>query len=108
LTELRVEPWPDGRRVRVHITLTPFQQKPSLEAVLSDTDHTPLASSSIIETADKRLVFTMHLRPAPGGAPLPGTPRGYHLTAAVIYPEIGVVDERSITFEVHPPAGEDI
>jgi hypothetical protein len=100
-TELRVEPWPDGRRVRVLITLTPFQQNPSLEAVLSDALHQPLSSTSIIETADDRLVFTMHLRPAVAGVP-------YHLTASILYPEIGMVDERSTSFEVQPAAGEEI
>lgn len=100
LTELRVEPWPDGRRVRVHLTLTPFQQYPSLEAVIRQADDRPVASTSIIESIEDRIVFTMHLR-----APAAGVP--YHLTATVHYPEIGVVDKRSISFEVHPAAGED-
>jgi hypothetical protein len=100
-TELRVEPWPDGRRVRVHITLTPFQENPSLEAVLSSADHQHLASASIIETIENRMVFTMHLRPAVAGVL-------YHLTAVILYPDLGVVDERSTSFEVHPDAGEEI
>jgi len=100
-TELRVEPWPDGRRVRVHITLTPFQQNPSLEAVLSDAHGHPLTSTSIIETAENRMVFTLHLRPAVAGVP-------YHLSVEILYSEIGVVDQRSISFEVDPAAGEEI
>ncbi len=35
-TELRIEPWPDGRRLRVHVSLTPFQNKPDLEAMILD------------------------------------------------------------------------
>ncbi len=67
--DLHVEPWPDGRRVRVHVTLTPFQQNPNLEAVISDADGHEVARASIIENADDRFVFTMHIRAASvGGA----------------------------------------
>ncbi len=101
LTELRVEPWPDGRRVRVHLTLTPFLKYPSLEAVIHQSADRPVAGASIIETIEDRIVFTMHLRSTTAGEP-------YRLTVTVHYPEIGVVDERSLSFEVHPAAGEDI
>jgi hypothetical protein len=43
----------------------------------------------------------MHLRPAVAGLL-------YHLTAVILYPDLGVVDERSTSFEVHPDAGEEI
>jgi len=101
LTELRVEPWPDGRRVRVHLALTPFQQNPNLIAVIQEMEQRPIASTTIIETPDDRIVLTMHLRSAAAGVP-------YQLTVSVIYPDFGVVDDRTLTFEVSPTAGEEL
>jgi hypothetical protein len=91
-TELRVEPWPDGRRVRVHVSLTPFQQNPNLDAVISDDAGQEIAHSSIIEVADVRFVFTMHIRSQ--------TVAGqYNLVARLSYEDIGTIEERSIPFE---------
>jgi hypothetical protein len=93
-TELRVEPWPDGRRVRVHVSLTPFQKNPNLEAVISDPAGNEVAHANIIETAEVRFVFTMHIR----GEDVGGF---YTLSANLNYGEIGHVDSRSFTFEIH-------
>src|ERR1035437_1541322 len=66
-SELRVGQWPDGQRVRVHVGITPFQQRPDLEATIFDTNGKEIANTLIIETLDDRLIFTMHLHPdAPG------------------------------------------
>lgn len=35
-SEFLVEPWPDGRCLRVHLTLTPFQKNPNLDGILTD------------------------------------------------------------------------
>ncbi len=93
-TELRIEPWPDGRRVRVHVDMTPFQQNPNLEATITDRTGKEAAHTLIVETAEHRIVFTMHLRGEVGSP--------YHLTADLSYPEIGIVDSRSISFENLP------
>jgi hypothetical protein len=93
ITELRVEPWPDGRRVKVHVTLTPFEQNPSLDAVLSRADGTEVTRAAIIELADHRFVFTLHIRTAE-------TDGDYQLTATVTYPEIGKVAEQSVSFHL--------
>jgi len=90
-TEVRIEPWPDGRRVRVHMDMTPFQQNPNLEATITDRAGKEAAHTLIVETAEHRIVFTMHLRGEIGGP--------YHLTADLSYPEVGIVDSRSISFE---------
>jgi hypothetical protein len=97
-TELRVEPWPDGRRVRVHVSLTPFQQNPNLEAVIHDHQHQEMARASIVEAADPRFVFTLHIRAQAVG----GT---YSLTANLSYPDLGSVDERSFSFETRVEPG---
>lgn len=57
-----VQPYPDGRRLRVYLEITPFQKKPSAEIVLLNPLGEPAGNVSIIETIDPRLEMTMHLR----------------------------------------------
>jgi hypothetical protein len=99
-TELRVEPWPDGRRVRVHLTLTPFQQNPNLDVILSDASGEEAGRVDIIETAEYRIVFTMHIRSAQASGP-------FSLKANISYPEIGVVATQTTSFEILPDSGGD-
>ena len=92
---LRAEPWPDdGRRVRVYMDVTPFLERPNMEMTITDAEGEATASISIIESIDVNLTFTMHIR----GAVLRNP---YTLSAVVFYPdpEIGRVDQKSITFE---------
>jgi hypothetical protein len=97
--ELRVEPWPDGRRVKVHVSLTPFQQKPDLEATIFDEAGNEVSHASIIETAVMRFVFTMHIRTQE----VAGT---YTLSAKVSYQDLSTVDERILTFDLQENAGD--
>ncbi len=89
--ELHTEPWPDGRRVRVHVTITPFQQRPSLEARIVNAQDEEAAHISIIETMENKMVFTMHIR-GPIGA------EAFRLEARLSYDDLGVIDERSLEF----------
>ena len=95
--EVRVEPWPEGRRVRVHVTLTPFEQRPNLTAQISDSLQRLLCQADIIETMNNRLVFTMHLR----GEELIGP---FHLDIVLLYPDMGQVDQRVVAFQIDEPA----
>jgi hypothetical protein len=99
-TELRVEPWPDGQRIRVHLTLTSFQENPSLDVILADDHGEEIARADIIETAENRMVFTMHIRKRSAND-------SYLLTANITYPEAGTVDTRSIDFQITPAASGD-
>jgi hypothetical protein len=93
--DVHVEPWPDGRRVRVHASITPFRKRPNLEATIETMDGDLVASASIIETMTPRLVFTLHIRrPDPSGR--------YTLKALLVYPEKEPVDQVVITFEIKP------
>jgi hypothetical protein len=56
---------------------------------------------AIIETADDRFVFTMHIR-----SPHPGT--DYQVRAQISYADIGVVDTQTTVFTLPPPAEEEI
>lgn len=93
ITDLRAEPWAeDGRRVRIHLQLTPFLERPNMEVIMTRDDK-EVASINIIESIEDRMTFTMHIR---GPEIVDGN---YLLTASVSYPEIGVVDEKKIEFE---------
>ena len=95
-SELRVEQWPDGQRVRVHIGITPFQQRPDLEATIFNTDGKEIANTLIIETLENRLVFTMHLHSG-------DLDKELTLKAALSYRDIGIVDEGKVPFISHSP-----
>lgn len=94
ILELRAEPWPDhSRRVRIHLQLTPFLERPDLEVIISELDGEKIASIDIIETLENRMTFTMHLK----GDTAIGR---FTLLAKLSYPDIGVVDQKSTLFEV--------
>ncbi len=100
IRELRVEPWPDGRRIKVHMSLTPFQQKPDLEAAIFDAAGKEVSHASIIENAERQFVFTMHVRSQVVGG-------DYNLNVKVSYQDLGTVDEKSLTFTLQENAGDD-
>lgn len=62
IKELRAEPWPDNRRVRVYLEVSPFQARPSGEIILLDSRGDEVSSISIIETIDPKMEFTLHIR----------------------------------------------
>jgi hypothetical protein len=93
IRSLRTEPWPDGKRIKVFLELTPFQQKPSIDLVITDNQDQELAFASIIETMIFRLVLTMHLPPdAPSGE--------YKLTASLYYSENLPQDTKLVKFSL--------
>jgi hypothetical protein len=109
IREFRVEPYPDGKRVRVYLELTPFQKRPSGELFIVDTLGNPVATANIIETIDSKMELTMHLRnPDPQG--------GFTARAIIFYtsslediteddqivaaPEREIVDEKEFQFEI--------
>jgi len=98
ITHLTAEPWPDGRRVRVSIEMTPFLERPNVEVRLIDCEQQEVSSLSIIESIDDRMTFTMHIRRQQILNP-------YTLTASIEYPEIGAVHQQSASFEIdlNPP-----
>jgi hypothetical protein len=93
-TELRAEPWPeDDRRVRIHLEITPFLERPNIEVVIANQNEEEAASINIIETIDARMTFTMHIR-----SPQADDGR-YLLKARLFYPEIGDVDQKQVAFD---------
>lgn len=67
---LALEPYPDGRRVKVDVELTPFApaDRPNLEITARNEAGQLAGSMSVIESVSRRLSLTMHLRePEPRG-----------------------------------------
>lgn len=68
MTEVKADPLPDGRRVVLTVTLTPFLEYPNLEIVVYRPDGAAERSMSIIGTMDRHLQLTLHIaRPETGG-----------------------------------------
>ena len=62
IREFNAQPWPDGRRVRVTLRITPFQKKPNGEIRINHESGEEVANISIIETIDPNMELTLHLR----------------------------------------------
>jgi hypothetical protein len=92
--ETRVEPWPDSLRVRIHITLTPFQHPPNLTAQIFDLENNLLSQADVISTMDDRFVFTMHIRTDQASGP-------FNLKLILAYDDIGEVDQRVVNFSLN-------
>lgn len=97
---LRAEPRQGTNLVRVHVDLTPFQQRPNLAVFIMDAGGQEAASIYIVETLDSRFSLTMHMR----GADLRGP---YTLNAVVSYPEIGQVDQAQFVFDNEDTANRE-
>ena len=107
IRNLEVVPYPDGRRVRLLIELTPFQKYPNGEITITDSLGNPLAATSFIEAITPKLEMTLHLRST-------SSTGEYHVTAMIYYaheikedqqddrspilPEKKVVDEKRTIF----------
>lgn len=94
IEDVTIEPLPGGKRIRIMVTITPFQEKPDLHLEIRDADGELLVTSSVIETAVPKLALTLHLRREPGSAEL-------QLAVVLGYPDGEPVDERQIPFTIH-------
>jgi hypothetical protein len=110
LRNLRAEPWPDGRHVKILLELTPFLKLPSAEVFLLGPDGSEAARTSILETINRKMELNLHLKP--------GSPSGdYTLHVTVYYqklplaeqpdapiPEPLIVDSNQYSFNIPPQA----
>ncbi|MEJ2597718.1 MAG: hypothetical protein P8Z00_05255 [Anaerolineales bacterium] len=110
IRSLRVEPWPDGTRVRVYFEIDPFQKRPNAEIRILDQENVEVASLNVIETMERKMEFTMHLRHK--------DPRGHFKVEAVLFyaelveadegkeaepPTLEVIDRANTTFSIESP-----
>jgi len=97
LLDLRAEPDQDGKRLRVALDLTPFQQRPIIEIELTDSTGDKITSASIIEPVGWKLELTLHIRKTGS------TDEKYTLAARLSYPDLGEIDTRSLIIEIPLP-----
>jgi len=95
--EFVVEPLADGRRVRLSLSITPFQQRPSIEVEILDPGGQQMSLTSIVEATDVSMSLTMHMR---GEA----TTGEYTALARLYYPPHPPVDQARAAFQL-PAAG---
>lgn len=96
VTSLSAQNYPDGRRLRVHLEVTPFQKRPYIEVTLTNAEGDEIASTSIVEPLSWKLEFTMHVR---------GEIRNpYSLSAKLYYPDGPSAQPVEYQHQVEPSA----
>lgn len=93
IASLSAQPYPDGRRLRVNIEVTPFQKRPYIEINLNNANGDEAASANIVEPMSWRLEFTLHIR---GEIENP-----YTLHARLYYPDGPSAEPLSISFDAN-------
>ena len=93
-----VEPYTDGRRLRLEIELTPFQTAPNLEVWVENIDGERIADTNIIGATTPKLSLTLHLR----GQRIVGV---HKLWLLLSYEEEGEIERRPFEFEILEAAG---
>jgi hypothetical protein len=99
LLDLRASPDSEGKRLRVDLELSPFQQRPDIDITLKDSAGNEIASASIIEPVSWKLELNLHIRRT---TLLAGK---YTLAARLYYPELGEVDQRTLSIDI-PHSGQ--
>ena len=61
IVEVQVHALPDGRRVVVQVTLTPFVEYPSFDVTLLRADGTEERTLSVVSTMERTTALTLHL-----------------------------------------------
>ena len=98
LLDLWAGPYPDGKRLRVVLDLTPFQQKPYLELILTDSAGEVVAETSIVEPVMWKLELTLHIPNR--GETADGV---YNLRVNLSFPDVGEIDHRDLSVEIPSP-----
>lgn len=110
ILDLKIKPYPDGRRLKMFLELTPFQKKPNGDIQISNVYGEEVASTSFIEAITPKLEMTLHLRTRdPDGQ--------YKAKVTVFYteeiedgtkddrtllrPEKVIVDETTLSFKIN-------
>ena len=105
------KPYPDGKRIRIYLELSPFQKRPSGEVTIVNSDGNQVALANIIETIDPRMEMTLHIRgPKTNGIftakadlfydSLPPLDEGAQEDESISLPERQMVDHAETTFEI--------
>lgn len=96
IEELIVRPYPDRFRIRLHVRVTAFLERPNLLLVVHDETDRVVSELNIIETMHHDMEFTLHIRNVvePAGV--------YTLTAELFYETRNPPQDRHIESFVIP------
>jgi len=95
IEELQITPYSDRFRLRIHVKVTPFLERPNLLLVAHNDQDEIVSELNVIETMHHDMEFTMHLRNVADPA---GT---YTLTADLFYETRNPPQDRRIeVFEI--------
>lgn len=95
IEELSVAPYPDRFRVRIHIKVTPFLERPNLLLIAHNQEDKVVSELNIIETMHHDMEFTLHIRDVTNPAGV------YTLTADLFYETRNPPQDRRIeTFHI--------
>jgi hypothetical protein len=62
IEKLEITPYPDRFRVRIHVQVTPFLERPNLLIVARNQAGIIVSEMNIIETMHADMEFTLHIR----------------------------------------------
>jgi hypothetical protein len=96
ITMIEARPAPDGHRVALLITLTPFLEYPNLEVVLYRPDGEEERSLTVVGTMERHLALTMHVK-----QPIPGE---YRARVELMH-EGEVLQTEQVAFSLPEPLG---
>ena len=96
ITAVEARPAPDGRRVALLVTLTPFLEYPNLEIVLFRPDGEEERSLTVVGTMERHLALTLHVK-----QPMPGE---YRAQVDLIH-DGEILQTQHITFSLPEPIG---
>ena len=91
ILEAAAQPSPDGYRVALNVTLTPFLEYPNLEVTLYRPDGEEERSLTIVGTMERHLALTLHVK-----RPISGT---YRVQIDLIY-EGEVLQTQAVLFSM--------
>ncbi|MCJ7703752.1 MAG: hypothetical protein MUO62_19410 [Anaerolineales bacterium] len=107
--DLKIEPYPDGRRLRVLVELTPFQKNPHGDIVITNQNGEPVSTASFVEAITPRFEMTLHLRSIDAEGRYMATLTLFYSEEVedekrgdqvLVRPEKHIVDEAVINFEL--------
>ncbi len=96
ITDVRVRPLPDGRRVLVQVTLTPFVENPAFDVTILRPDGAQERSLSVVNAMDRTSTLTMHLSGAPRAAE--------YIARVELFHDHAVLQTHEVHFAVPTPA----
>jgi len=90
---VEVEPYPDAQRLLVRLSVTPFQERPTIDLEVLDEQGDRVAASSIVEATEAAMSLTLHLQHSAPDVQ-------FTLVARLLYEEHGEVDRGEAQFVI--------